>query len=150
LFALAPGQIALTEKLATREGVEQERWAVEFVNQTQATFSPALPPAEFEQRLVAVESMMAGVLRSDQREAARLLCTSEDQVAAVRGVAGSGKTFMLQAADKMLRAEGVKLIYLAPTGTAAKVLTEGGLGCAHDRGVSAQPRRLPKGDDPLR
>lgn len=127
LLALAPGQISLTEKLATREGVEQERWAVEFVNQTQGTFSPALPPAEFDQRLAAVEATMPGALRSDQREAARLLCTSEDQVAAVRGVAGSGKTFMLQAADKMLRAEGVKLIYLAPTGTAAKVLTEGGL-----------------------
>ena len=127
LLALSPGQDELTDQLATRGGVEQERWAVEFVNHTQATFSPALPPDEFDQRLAAVESTLPGPLRSDQRDAARLLCTSEDQVAAVRGVAGSGKTFMLQATDKMLRAEGVRLIYLAPTGTAAKVLTAAGL-----------------------
>lgn len=127
LLSLAPGQITLTEKLATREGVELEHWAVEFVNQTKNTFPPTLPPHEFEQRLEVVQSTMPGKLRPDQKEAAQLICTSEDQVAAVRGVAGSGKTYMLQAADKMLRKEGVKLIYLAPTGTAAKVLTESGL-----------------------
>ena len=65
-------------------------------------------------------------LQGEQGEAVRFVCRSTNQVVAVRGVAGAGKTTMLKELSRQLAAEGREMVYLAPTASAAHVLKKQG------------------------
>jgi ATP-dependent exoDNAse (exonuclease V) alpha subunit len=61
-------------------------------------------------------------LAEEQKEAVGFVCRSRNQVVAVRGIAGAGKTTMLRALDRQLVDAGREMLYLAPTASAVKTL----------------------------
>ena len=106
----------LVAEFATKEGVKTEEWAVGFVNATNGKFAALADQASIEK----------GRLSDEQREAVEFVCRSRNQVVAVRGVAGAGKTTMLKALDHQLHAAGREMLYLAPTASAVKMLQREG------------------------
>ena len=110
------GNDALSARFATGRGIALEKWSVGFVNQTKGA-CPALLPGR-----VAV----AEWLSEEQKEAVRFVGASRDQVTAIRGVAGAGKTTLLKELDGHLSEAKQKLLYLAPTASAVKVLQSEG------------------------
>ncbi len=107
---------ALSARFATGRGIALEKWSVDFVNQGKGQL-PALLPGR-----VAV----AEWLSEEQKEAVRFVGASRDQVMAIRGVAGAGKTTLLKELDGHLTEAKQKLLYLAPTASAVKVLQSEG------------------------
>ena len=103
-------------EFATKEGVKTEEWAVGFVNATNGKFPPIADKG-------AVENSR---LSDEQKEAVEFVCRSRNQVVAVRGVAGAGKTTMLKALDRQLNEAGREMLYLAPTASAVKTLQREG------------------------
>ena len=100
----------------TKDGVKTEEWAVRFVNSTNGSFAPIVAPAAFEN----------SGLSDEQKEAVAFVCRSRNQVVAVRGIAGTGKTTMLKALDQQLRQAGREMLYLAPTASAVRTLQREG------------------------
>ncbi len=107
---------ALSARFATGRGIALEKWSVGFVNQGKGQCAALLPGR------VAV----AEWLSEEQKEAVRFVGASRDQVMAIRGVAGAGKTTLLKELDSQLTEAKQKLLYLAPTTSAVKVLQSEG------------------------
>ncbi len=110
------GNDALSARFATGGGIALEKWSVGFVNQGKGQCAALLPGR------VAV----AEWLSDEQKEAVRFVGASRDQVTAIRGVAGAGKTTLLKELDSHLSQAKQKLLYLAPTASAVKVLQSEG------------------------
>ena len=106
----------LVAEFATKEGVKTEEWAVGFVNATNGKFHPIADKA----------SVQNSGLSDEQKEAVEFVCRSCNQVVAVRGVAGAGKTTMLKALDRQLNEAGREMLYLAPTSSAVRTLQREG------------------------
>lgn len=108
-------------QFTTRENLEREQWSVRFVNDTRATLKPlreeVKTTAEFE------------CLSEEQREAVRFLCATKDRVVSVRGVAGAGKTTMLQEVERQI-GPITSTLYLAPTRGAVETLQKEGFTAA--------------------
>ena len=64
-------------------------------------------------------------LNAEQQAALKHITQGEGQIAVVSGVAGSGKTFLLQAAREAWEQEGYKVLGAAVAGKAARGLQEG-------------------------
>lgn len=110
------GSDELSARFATSRGVALEKWSVGFVNTGKGT-CPALLPGRVP---------VAAWLADEQKEAMRFVGASQDQVMAVRGVAGAGKTTLLKELDGHLAEAKQKMLYLAPTASAVKVLQSEG------------------------
>ena len=106
------GNDALSARFATGGGIALEKWSVGFVNQGKGAC-----PALLTGRVAVAEW-----LSEEQKEAMRFVGASRDQVMAIRGVAGAGKTTLLKELDAHLSEGKQKLLYLAPTASAVKVL----------------------------
>ncbi|MBI5771178.1 MAG: relaxase domain-containing protein [Verrucomicrobia bacterium] len=114
--ALKCGEHGLHAAYATREGLRQELAAIEVVNRGRNACVPlGQPRFQPDERLSA-----------DQRAAVKSLLESTDQVCALRGVAGAGKTFTLQEVRRGLATAGHQVIACAPTTSAAEVLRREG------------------------
>ena len=107
---------ALSARFATGRGIALEKWSVGFVNAGMGK-CPALLPGRVQ---------VAAWLSDEQEEAVRFVGASRDQVMAIRGVAGAGKTTLLKELDGHLTEAKQKLLYLAPTASAVKVLQSEG------------------------
>lgn len=59
-----------------------------------------------------------------QKDAIRTILTSKDQLLIVQGYAGTGKTYMLKAVNKIAYENGYELMGLSPTGVATRNLIE--------------------------
>ena len=129
LVALDTDERLLSCRFSTKEGLARERWSVEFVNGGIGRCSPLFDGA----------MKIADWLAEEQKEAVRFVGSSCDQVMAIRGVAGAGKTTMLKELDGHLAAAGHSLLYLAPTASAVAVLKEEGF--ANATTVAAYHRR---------
>lgn len=66
-------------------------------------------------------------LNPGQREAATLILTTANRIVGVQGLAGTGKTFMLQAARRLAEAGGFQVRGLAPSAAAARELARTGM-----------------------
>ena len=86
----------LVAEFATKEGVKTEEWPVGFVNATNGKFAAIAD-------LAALENSR---LSDEQKKSVEFVCRSRNQVVAVRGVAGAGKTTMLKALDRHLNEAG--------------------------------------------
>jgi len=107
----------LSDDFATPRGLALEKWAVEFVNTTRET----------QPILGTTEHLISGHLNAEQRAAVHsLLFENRDQVIALRGVAGAGKTTTLTELNRGLCAADHQAIFLAPTTAAVKVLRKEG------------------------
>jgi exodeoxyribonuclease V alpha subunit len=83
---------------------------------------PAYPPIDFDKAVTWCEQKTGKRLAPSQREALRTVLAS--QVVIITGGPGVGKTTLLNSILIILRAKGVQCLLCAPTGRAAKRLSE--------------------------
>jgi conjugative relaxase-like TrwC/TraI family protein len=67
-------------------------------------------------------ALEGGSLTLGQKDSAKLILTSKDQVVGVQGTAGTGKTTMLKQVKNIAGENGIELLGLAPTKSASDVL----------------------------
>ncbi|KLK93950.1 recombinase RecD [Microvirga vignae] len=87
-----------------------------------ASGPPPWPEIDLDKAIPWVESRTGKTLATSQREALKLVLGSK--VAVVTGGPGVGKTTLLDTILRLLVAKGVKVALAAPTGRAAKRMTE--------------------------
>jgi exodeoxyribonuclease V alpha subunit len=87
-----------------------------------AAASPVYPRIDFEKAVAWCETKTGKTLAPSQREALKTALTSRATV--ITGGPGVGKTTLVNSILMILRAKGVKCLLCAPTGRAAKRLTE--------------------------
>ena len=80
------------------------------------------PPIDFEKAVAWCERQTGKTLAPSQREALKTVL--ENRVVVITGGPGVGKTTLVNSILMILRAKGVKCLLCAPTGRAAKRLTE--------------------------
>ena len=80
------------------------------------------PPIDFEKAVAWCERQTGKTLAPSQREALKTVLGN--RVVVITGGPGVGKTTLVNSILMMLRAKGVKCLLCAPTGRAAKRLTE--------------------------
>src|SRR5437870_10520521 len=83
---------------------------------------PIYPPIDFEKAVAWCEQRTGKTLAPSQREALKTVVAN--RVVIVTGGPGVGKTTLINSILMILRAKGVKCMLCAPTGRAAKRLTE--------------------------
>jgi conjugative relaxase-like TrwC/TraI family protein len=107
----------LSAEFATPKGLALEKWSVAMVNAGRET-QPVLGGDGFE---------ISSTLNSEQHAAVKtILFDNRDQVMAMRGVAGAGKTTTLAELNRGLIDAGHRIFFLAPTTVAVKVLKQQG------------------------
>ena len=75
------------------------------------------------------KALRNGPLTNGQKDAVRLILSSDDRVVGVQGYAGSGKTTMLNRARTLMEKKGYEVRGLAPSASAARTLEgEAGIG----------------------
>jgi len=100
-----------------RAEIALARWMRE-----RADLPPTLPPIDAEKAIAWCEKRTGKTLAPQQREAlARIL---HSRVAIITGGPGVGKTTLLDSVLRILRAKEVRCLLCAPTGRAAKRLSE--------------------------
>ena len=116
--------------LSTRANVLREQESVAFVNETRGSFQPindefeAFADGELvEGKWLRREQGSGSAMDvTEQKAAVEALLRSRDQVFALRGVAGAGKTTAIQEFDAGVRASGLGHFLLAPTRKAVEGL----------------------------
>lgn len=110
------GNLYTTEAAQQRE---KELLAVEFNGRN------SVSPLMNEQ--LARKALASTSLNKGQREAVTLITTTKNRVAAINGVAGSGKTTMLSETNKIVTAKAYQAVGIAPSAVAAQELGKTGI-----------------------
>jgi|GEM_PF-491990 conjugative relaxase-like TrwC/TraI family protein len=101
--------------LTTPENIQQERYTISLMRKLQAKTKPIMPAAAVDIRLEETS------LSQGARDAVKLIMSSHDQVVAIQGSAGSGKTTALQQVRALATECGYEILGLAPTRDAVTV-----------------------------
>ncbi|QEG36161.1 MobF family relaxase [Bythopirellula goksoeyrii] len=110
-------QIDGIDYLTTKELLVEEQRLVEFARQGVEKYGP----------FSLGEHFSLTRLSPSQQLAARAILASEDQVSVLRGVAGSGKTFLMQqVVQEIEQSQGGKVLVTAPSIDAAEMLKKEG------------------------
>jgi len=104
-----------TTLLTTKEYLQSEKEAIKLVSHGIGQFDE-----------LGQSSGISQELAEDQRNAVLQILSSKDAVTALRGPAGTGKTFTLRELDKLLKSSGKETIFIAPTHAAKSVLQKDG------------------------
>lgn len=108
-------------RLTTPETIKSEAHILKIEKKSRASSKPIL---SIEKANLSLEKTS---LNPDQRYAAQLILNSSNQVTGVQGLAGTGKTFMLENARLLAEKEGYKMIGLTPSASAAEELSKTGI-----------------------
>ncbi|WP_417322397.1 MobF family relaxase [Erythrobacter aureus] len=109
--------------LASREEVEREERILAWANEGKGAVEPVLHEDEARARVDASAQINRGFkLNEGQLSAAQLILASKDRTVAVQGVAGAGKSSVLEPVSQVLREEGHKVLGLAVQNTLVQML----------------------------
>lgn len=108
----------------TIKNYEQERKLFESVAEGRGGFAAALDRQTVESTMGEVCRGKGWELTAEQKNLLSHITTSRDNIIAVRGLAGVGKSFSLNAAREVLEKNGYEVMGAAPSGQAAKELAE--------------------------
>lgn len=120
-----------TEYFTTVKNYEQERGLFETVAEGKGGFSAALDHETAETTREQVCRENGWTLTEQQEALVSHIAESSDNIIAVRGLAGVGKSFSLNAAREVLEKQGFEVMGAAPSGRAAAEL-------AADAGMEGQ------------
>ncbi|KAB2837568.1 AAA family ATPase, partial [bacterium] len=120
--AVAAGHLIQREdRFTTPQAQEWERDILSSEKRGKGAVSPIMAFGDVFLKLKEVG------LNQGQREAAALILTTQNRVVGVQGLAGTGKTFMLQSARSLAEEGGYKVQGLAPSAAAARELEKTGI-----------------------
>jgi conjugative relaxase-like TrwC/TraI family protein len=108
---------ALASVLATEQAI-----ADAVGRQLERVDAPVASSTKFEQAIAAAERNVGGFLSAEQRHAASEICGSGRGAELIVGVAGAGKTTMLQVVAAAYEGSGCQVIGAATSGQAARTL----------------------------
>lgn len=108
----------------TIKNYEQERGLFESVAEGRGGFAAALDRQTVESTMGEVCRGKGWELTAEQKNLVSHISMSQDNIIAVRGLAGVGKSFSLNAAREVLEKNGYEVMGAAPSGQAAKELAE--------------------------
>lgn len=109
---------------STVRNYEQERTLYESVTEGRGGFSAALDHKTTERTCEEICKENGWKLTEEQEALVSHIAESRDNIIAVRGLAGTGKSFSLNAAREVLERNGYDVMGAAPSGQAAKELAE--------------------------
>lgn len=112
------------KRFTSKEMLNIERGLIDYAKQASATPShTVLNP--IEDQIKTFEESKGFELNNEQKEAVKYLTQDSGGVACVEGMAGTGKTTMLEATRQIFEKEGFHVVGCALAGKAAKGLEEG-------------------------
>lgn len=112
------------EYFSTIKNYEQERGLFESVADGRGGFSAALDHETAERTRAEVCEENGWKLTEQQENLVSHIAESKDNIIAVRGLAGVGKSYSLNVAREVLEKNGYEVMGAAPSGQAAKELAE--------------------------
>lgn len=120
--ALKSGRLVPDEpRFTTRTAVAREENILRIEREGRGQLEPVTAKAAMQKRLEGV-SLTAG-----QMAAVELITTTRDRVVGVQGLAGTGKSHMLESAKAVLEESGYRVLALAPYSTQVRALRELGV-----------------------
>lgn len=111
----------LPEFVTTPEQLSREKRIREFVSAGRNTKESVLSKFELADFLEKNKTFS-----EEQKKAAALLLTTKDNVIAIQGVAGGGKTFLLAPVVESMQNKGLSVVGLGPSWAAVSALQEAG------------------------
>jgi len=83
-------------KFTTKEAVDAEKFMAEHLSKGQGAHEAVMNNKEFDTALNSFEERKGFQLSEEQRDASRMILTGDDRFQGVQGLAGTGKTTMLE------------------------------------------------------
>ncbi len=141
---------AFENPLTTKTTLLREHETISLMKLGKGAVSPIISLTKIEQ------SLKETTVNLGQKEAISLILNSKDRVIGIQGVAGAGKTFMLQHAHFLFKEQGYTMRGLAPSASASNTLeSEAGIksetihkflfrydGLIHGRGTEAGKQKM--------
>lgn len=93
-------------KLTTQEMVGAEKWAAAQLEAGRGAHRAVMTEKEFRAALAGFEDRKGLELTAEQREASRMILTGDDRFQGVQGLAGTGKTTMLEFVREAAESKG--------------------------------------------
>ena len=98
------------QRMTTAQALDAERAMGDALEAGKGAHEAVLDDAEFEARLADFETRKGFALSDEQRAAARMILTGEDRFQGVQGLAGTGKTTMLEFVREAAEAKGWNVV----------------------------------------
>jgi len=121
-----PCKIGATHAYTTRKTLNLEANIAQNVRQLKGSKEPFFKENNLEPKLKTWQKANK-TLTASQKLAVETLLTTKDQLTLINGLAGVGKTTMLEAVNPLAAKENIKLVGLAPTHAATSQLQERGI-----------------------
>ncbi len=128
--AISAGEVIVREdgKLTTREMVQAEQHMAQRLEAGQGQHIAIMSEREFTQALTDFEAKKGFSLSIEQRDAAKMILTGDDRFQGVQGLAGTGKTTMLELVREAAESKGWKVDGFSNGGEqASKMQAESGI-----------------------
>ena len=120
---LLPGNNRSPGMVTTANAIATEQRILDGINASREAVAPILAGDKAAQRLQELGEANSGrALNAGQEAAGRLMFASTDRIVAVQGVAGAGKSTVLEPAARLMEESGRKVIGLAVQNTLVRML----------------------------
>ena len=134
------------DRIVTRETLRTEAWLLERIDAGRGTSTPITTAEGARARIAAREEVQGFQFTAGQRAAVAATLTSADQCVAIKGAAGAGKSTAMSALSDEAHAQGLRVVGLGPSQTAADGLKE--IGADDTRTLHSFVARSDKGSSP--